>query len=244
MILLAEATWTEIHELFVRAPDTVALLPVGAVEAHGPHLPLATDVVIAEGLARRLSAALEREGGSVALAPAIAYSLTEYGEAFAGTAGVGAEAARLYLRDVILGLARAGFSRVVVLNAHLEPAHLALLRAAAEEARRTVEVVVPETTARAFRDAYQAAWGRRISHADAYETSLLLAEQPALVREVRAGLPPNPSDLVAAMKAGKRSFAEAGGPQAYFGDPAAASAAEGEWIYQRLVDVAREALVR
>jgi creatinine amidohydrolase len=43
------------------------------------------------------------------------------------------------------------------------------------------------------------------------------------------------------MKAGKRTFAEAGGPEAYFGDPAAASAAEGEWLFQRLVALVREA---
>ena len=47
----AKLTWPEAKELF--AADPVALLPVGATEAHGPHLPLDTDVTIAVAQARR-----------------------------------------------------------------------------------------------------------------------------------------------------------------------------------------------
>src|SRR5262245_63264369 len=107
MIVLGEATWTEVRDLLREAPDAIALLPVGSLEAYGPHLPLATDVVIAEGLARRVAQALAREAIEVAISPAVAYALTEYAAGFAGTTGVGAEAARAYLRDVVLGLGRA-----------------------------------------------------------------------------------------------------------------------------------------
>src|SRR5262245_43077061 len=243
MLVLAEATYRDVRDLLAREPAAIALLPVGALEAHGPHLPLGTDVIIAEGLARRAGETLERGGRAAAMAPALAYSLTEYAAPFAGTTGVGAEAARGYLRDVLLGLGRAGFARLVVVNAHLEPAHLAVVRAAGDEARAVgrLAIAVPDPTTRPFLEAYQAAWNRRISHADAYETSLVLAERPALVREERTRLPANPSDLVAAMKSGRRSFVEAGGPEAYFGDPAAASLGEGEWLYERLVTLVREA---
>ena len=46
----AEMTWEEVRD--ATEPGSVAILPVGAVEAHGPHLPIGTDVIIAEGMAR------------------------------------------------------------------------------------------------------------------------------------------------------------------------------------------------
>src|SRR2546422_6372108 len=50
---LAHLTWEEVRDL--DRTKTVAIVPVGAVEAHGPHLPLATDVIIAEAMARARS---------------------------------------------------------------------------------------------------------------------------------------------------------------------------------------------
>ena len=78
---------------------------------------------------------------------------------------------------------------------------------------------------------------RGACHAGSYETSLVLAERPELVRDARAALPPRAIDLAAAMRAGVATFVEAGADQAYFGDPAAATVEEGEWSYARLVDM-------
>ena len=58
--LFAEMTWEELRDLDKRS--TVAIVPVGAVEAHGPHLPVGTDVVIAEGMARACAEELEESG--------------------------------------------------------------------------------------------------------------------------------------------------------------------------------------
>ncbi|HWN67087.1 MAG TPA: creatininase family protein, partial [Haliangium sp.] len=51
VLRLAEMTWEELRD--VPRERAVAILPVGATEAHGPHLPLGTDVIIAEAMARR-----------------------------------------------------------------------------------------------------------------------------------------------------------------------------------------------
>jgi len=65
-------------------------------------------------------------------------------------------------------------------------------------------------------------------HAGQFETSVVLAERPELVRDaIRAGLPPNPPSLSRAIRDGKRSFEEAGGARAYFGFPSQATAEEG-----------------
>jgi creatinine amidohydrolase len=234
---LAHLTWTEVRGLLERAPGTLALIPVGAVEAHGPHLPLGTDLVIAEGVARRAGQALAGQGRSVVVVPALAYSVTDYAGEFAGTVGIGAEVARAHVGAVLAGLGRAGLERAVLVNAHLEPAHAQVLRAAAAERNagcETTRVVVADPLERRFGKTLTDEYKRGECHAGSYETSLVLAERPELVRELRAQLPRVPIDLAQAMKDGKRTFGEAGADQAYFGDPAAATAAEGEWIYARL----------
>jgi creatinine amidohydrolase len=235
MLLLADATWTEVAELLGHRPETLCLVPVGAIEAHGPHLPLATDVVIAQGLCRRAAAALEGAGRSVAVAPAIVYSVTDYAGGFPGTIGVPSDVAAASARAVVTGLMRAGFPRVLLANAHLEPAHLASLRAALSGLSGAV---LADCTERRFARTLTEEFKRGACHAGSYETSLLLAEQPSLVRdERRAALAPLPIDLARAMREGITTFQAAGAPDAYFGDPASATPAEGEWIFARLVEM-------
>lgn len=235
---LAQLTWEEARAAAGR--DPIVLLPVGATEAHGPHLPLATDVYLAEELSLRAQAALLARGRPALIAPALCYAVTEFGAAFAGTVSIGAETARRLYADVCLGLQRGGFLRVCLVNSHLEPAHVAALRAAVAEVRERggPPVAFPDHTekrwARTLTDEYRS--GR--CHAGQYETSLLLAGRPELVREeLLRGLSPNDSDFLGALRRGVGSFAAAGGPRAYFGDPAHASRAEGEQTYDLLVQM-------
>ena len=195
---LAEATWTDVRDLLAARPDAVALVPVGATEAHGPHLPLATDVIIAEGTARRAAAALGASGRAVAIAPAVVYSVTDYAGDFAGSVSLPPEVARQHVRAVCAGLSRAGFRRVCLVNAHLEPAHVAALR----EAVSDLDVAVADPTERRFARTLTEEFKRGACHAGSYETSLVLAERPELVRDSRRGLQPKPIDLAAAMRAG------------------------------------------
>ncbi len=227
---LAEATWTEVRALQEARPRVVALVPVGAVEAHGPHLPLSTDVIIAEGTARRAAEVID-----AVVAPSIAYSVTGYAAGVAGTVSLGREAARAHVRGVCEGLRGAGFARVCLVNAHLEPAHVESLRAAVDG----LDVALADPTERRFARTLTEEFKRGACHAGRYETSLVLAERPELVRDLRGGLPPLPIDLARAMREGKQTFVEAGAPDAYFGDPAAATAQEGEEIYALLVAIVR-----
>ncbi len=233
VLRLADATWTETRDFLAASPAAIALIPVGAIEAHGPHLPLSTDVIIAEGLARRAAAELAGRGRAVAVAPALCYSVTRYAGGFSGTAGVGPDSALAYVNDVCAGLARAGFARVCLANAHLEPAHVDVLRAAAA----ATGALFPDCTERRWARTLSEEFKRGACHAGSYETSLILAERPDLVRDSHRALPPLPIDLAKAMKAGITTFAAAGAADAYFGDPASATREEGEWIFARLVDM-------
>jgi creatinine amidohydrolase len=233
---LGELTWVEAEALRARGP--IVLLPIGSTEAHGPHLPLATDVILSEELARRAAEALEAEGRTVLIAPSLSYAVTDYASEFAGTVTLAPETAVSLLADVCASLIAQGFQRVCLVNSHLEPAHVATLtQACARVAERTgATVAFPDQLDRRWARTLTEEYKRGACHAGSYETSLVLAARPELVNDqVRAGLAPLPIDLAKAMKSGVRTFREAGAERAYFGDPAAASRAEGDAIYALLV---------
>lgn len=236
-IELAEMTYEEAQ----RAADdgAVALLPAGAIEAHGPHLPLATDVVISREAAVRAARVLRAEGREAMVLPALAYAVTEFAADFGGTISLPIETATALARDVILGATRAGFAGVVVCNAHLEPGNLRALSDAVREANeRGARAVFPDVTKKPHALSLGDEFKSGACHAGSYETSLVLAAQPFLVRtDLVEGLEPNPTSLSRAIKDGKQSFLEAGGPMAYFGDPASASASEGEERYRALAEI-------
>lgn len=235
-IYLQELSYPAALAIKERAP--VVLIPVGATEAHGPHLPLGTDVFLSEELARRVQRALEQRGTASVIAPSLPYAVTDFGAPFAGTVSLDAETATGFYTGLLAGFLRAGFSKLCLINSHLESAHIATLRrACAELLRRGTSVAFPDNTERRWARTLTDEFKRGSCHAGRYETSMLLAAAPraALVDdEKRRGLPPNELDLVRAMREGATNFVVAGAPEAYFGDPAAATAAEGDDIYARL----------
>ena len=122
---LASLTWTEVAEKI--DANSVILLPIGAVEAHGPHLGLNTDVIIAQAAARSAADRFAAIGRDAWIAPPIWYGVSFVGAPFAGTTPVAAEPFRAYLEWVLRGLSGIGGSDVVVINAHLEPAHFSAI---------------------------------------------------------------------------------------------------------------------
>jgi creatinine amidohydrolase len=235
---LAALTWREAE--IERAGGALVLLPIGATEAHGPHLPLETDTLLSLELAERVGRALRRQGRRVVIAPAISYSVTEYGGGFAGTVSIKHATAVALVADVCVSLVEQGFRRVCLLNNHLEPAHVECLKEACThvEKRTGIRVLFPDQTERRFARTLTEEYKRGACHAGSYETSLLLAKHDGSVRPLYAQLEPHPTDLVAEMRKGVRTFVEAGAEEAYFGDPAAATVTEGEWSYERLVEMA------
>jgi creatinine amidohydrolase len=235
---LAEMSWCEAE--VARDAGALVLLPIGSTEAHGPHLPLATDVILSESLAGRAAEALAGRGRSSVIAPSLTYAVTEYAAAFAGTISISAATATALVADVCLGLQHQGFPKVCLINSHLEPAHVETLRRAC--------ALVEERGGRrvAFPDQLEKRWGRTLGdeyrrgecHAGSYETSLVMAARPELVQDAeRTKLAPVRINLARAMRSGVKDFIEAGASHGYFGDPASATVEEGEELYRRLVEM-------
>jgi len=241
---LAELTWEEVRDL--DRARTVALLPVGAVEAHGPHLPLGTDVVIAEAMARAAAERMDAKGLNALLLPAMAYTAAPFGARFAGTLSLSSATVTAVVLDVARELTRHGFAALAIANAHLDPAHLGSLGDAAFQAQeeRLLPVVSPDLTRKPWALRLTEEFLSGACHAGRYEGSMVMAARPELVREsLRRSLPPNPASLSSAIRAGARTFEDAGGPRAYFGWPAEATAEEGRATLAVLGDILSEAVM-
>ena len=209
--------------------DPIALWPVGAVEPHGPHAPLGTDTLISVGVCERAAA---RVANAVVLPP-LSFGVTRYGAAFAGAIGISEQTLRAVVLDVANAVAENGFRRLVVVNNHFEPEQVATLRAAADESGALYLDLVRRRNAQRLTDEFR----RGSCHAGRYETSLVLAEAPALVDPIADELPPNEVDMPAAMSAGRTDFLAMGMDRAYCGAPAEATAEEGRATFETLTDM-------
>ena len=232
-IVTSDMTWTEVDEALKDRP--IALVPLGAVEAHGPHLPISTDTVIATELAKRGAAKLKENGIASLILPPVYFTVADFGADFAGTLSLTAETATALIRDVALAAGKK-VRAVCFVNIHLEPRHLECLKKAGEEANKAgVSTCYPDLMKKRWAELLGDAY-RQGDHGGAFETSLMMAAAPDLVRErERISLPPT-DGLVAALKKGAKTFLEAGGEDAYFGDPTAASAEEGDNLFEALVE--------
>jgi creatinine amidohydrolase len=229
---LGDLTYEEVRAI-TASGRAVAIIPVGSVEPHGPHLPLDTDAAISETCAARAADALEAKGIVAVVAPTVPYGVTEYARGFAGAIGVPAGALVAMLQAIAERLVDAGFAHVCFVNNHLEPAHDVAVRAAAGALPHGRASVACPLTRR---------WGRTLSdefkrgdcHAGRYETSLVLAAGRS-VRDSFSTLPTLGLSLSDAIRSGKTTFREIGMDRAYTGAPAEATRAEGEELYGRLV---------
>lgn len=245
---LGDMTSVEVAALVSGDRPLAILVPVGSVEPHGPHMALQTDTVLSIAAARRAIPLLTAAGVDARIAPPLAYGVTECAAAFPGAISIPAAVLVDFLRAIVSGYLNMGAEHVCLVNNHLEPAHDRAIRTAAGQFdSERVSVACPLTRR----------WGKTLSaeyksgacHAGRYETSMIMAENPALVREqVRAALPEVPISLAEKLRAGVTDFAEMGLDRAYAGAPAAADAEHGEDLLGRLAVMiateVREALGR
>lgn len=237
---LAKCTWPEARALF--EARTVAILPVGSTEPHGPHLPLDTDVTIAVAQSRRAAQRLGELGVRAMVLPPIAYGITRFTSGFPGRVTLRPGTLWALLEDVVLSLQQDGVRQLVLSNGHLEPEHVKILRGIEKDHPRRgpgeAQVLFPDNSRRRWAQTLGDEFGGGDCHAGSYESSIVMAADPAAVREPeRLALPALRVDLIERMRAGAASFAEVGARDAYCGDPAAASAAEGRELVERLAEM-------
>ena len=244
LLRLPDLTWEEVRALDVAR--CVAILPVGATEAHGPHLPLDTDVMIAVAMAEAGGHRLSGEGLHPLLLEALPYTPARFAAGFPGTIHIGGATLAALVADIAASVRRAGIETLAIANSHFDPGHLEALHGAvaAINGAGGLRAVFPDVT--------RPPWGRRLTaefrsgacHAGQYEGSIVLARGRERVRgEIMRTLEDNPVSLSSAIRAGAGDFAAAGGPRAYFGSPAGATAEEGRVTIETLGGILADAVV-
>lgn len=164
-----------------------AILPLGAIEQHGPHLPLSVDSDHADALAMRVA----RRLGDALVLPTIRVGYSPHHLGFAGTLSVRASTLEAVCLDYCSGLASHGFDRVVLFSAHI--GNYPIMR---EFEQRLIEALSPDLQVIVFGEGHLIlqAW-RAVSpaqaeltggHADVAETSVMLALHPDKIRPERA----------------------------------------------------------
>ena len=212
---LSELSWTDVQAL--DRARVVAILPLGAVEAHGPHLPLGTDVIIAEAMARAGAELLALRGIQPLLLPTLAYAPAPYAADFPGTISIDPQTVTATVQAIASSVARHGIRYLALANAHFDPAQVRALRDARHGTDATV--IFPDLDASSPGPApHGRGFQSGACHASRYETSIVMAARPRrLVHEtLRTALPANNRSLVEAHAAGQTTFKAAGGSDAYF----------------------------
>ena len=241
---LERLPWPAVEQAAARTGSTV-IWPIGAIEQHGPHLPLGTDALFAD---RVLDGALGLlpEDLPIWRIPLSSYGFSPEHQGFPGTLSLGAEALIGLVVAVGSDLARAGFDRLVLFNGH--GGQIALLQVAARQLRASQPAMAvlpcflwsgPEGVASLLPEPER----QEGLHAGLAETSLMLHLAPELVGPQRPHDGRLGQDVAAVPPAGWSL--EGAVPNAWLttdlsctgviGDARAASAALGEAIYQTLV---------
>jgi creatinine amidohydrolase len=190
-VMIAEMSWTE-YERRVRETNPVVILPVGSLEQHGPHTPLATDTIIPMAI----SAAVAPRTGAL-VAPPISYGYksqlrTGGGNHFPGTTSLDGWTLTSLVRDILREFARHGVRRVLVMDSHyenemflIEGIDLALRDLKAQgidnmkiAKMRYFEFVSEATLNAVFPDGFP---GWPLEHAGVMTTSVLMHLRPELV---------------------------------------------------------------
>jgi len=174
MKLLEEMSWPEV-EAGLKETRTV-ILPVGATEEHGPHLPTMTDTIQAMEVARAVAA--QRH---VFLAPPLHYGVCRSTRGFPGTITVGHDAIRAFAKDLLISFADSGFARVMILTGHAGGLHMAALEEACQMAVEERDFHVSLVSLFDLID-FKAVETPHDGHAGEVETSLMMAIRSDLVK--------------------------------------------------------------
>ncbi|MBB1153082.1 creatininase family protein [Amycolatopsis dendrobii] len=172
--------WAEADRAVVRGvlSEALVLVPIGATEQHGPHLPTGTDAFLAAAVCERAAElAAPRAERALLLAPAIPYGASDHHLPFNGTLSLSAQTLLHVLDDLARSIAVQGGRRMVVVNGHGGNVGICHAFAGAASTRHGLAV--------AHTDYWRVLGPEDIvpGHAGEFETSMMLAVRGELVQE-------------------------------------------------------------
>jgi creatinine amidohydrolase len=260
MLKLEELTWQEIDGL--PRNRTVVFIPIGPIEEHGPHLPVATDFLASYDAAMGGAKLMEERMPELigVVAPVIPLGTANMTKSFPGTISIRPKAIEYVIADFCAGLARHGFKYIVVCNQHLSMVHLRALRSGMRKVERrygtkVVEPLTPFFFHKVLRKCdpiWQEMKGRIEGdvvidseiHADVKETSYMMYSHPQLVKEeIRKTIQPvriNPVREMFRWLLWRKDTRTMGNGLGYVGSPALATSSLGELYFQKVIELYAE----
>jgi len=187
--LIADMTWMEIRDAVAQGYGV--LLPVGATEQHGPHLPVSTDSLLPLAVARGVANLTRTLIATPVYYGLISKPLSGGGQGFPGTLSIRGATMIALIKDIITEFIRSGFEKITVLSWHMENyafvyegIDLAMQAAAGTRARViAIDSVFKGVDQTLIRPMFPEDFpGRDVEHASIMETSLMLALYPETVR--------------------------------------------------------------
>lgn len=233
---LGEQSWKAAKELQHRA----VVLPIGACEQHGHHLPLLTDAIIGQEIARRSELEL---GDEALFLPMLWVGSSHHHLSFPGTVSISARTYTNVLIDMLESLIEGGFRRMVFLNSHSgnsTPARMAINEVQIKYRRQMPDLWLAFVNWFELVSAPDDWRQKKIIHACEWETSTIQAVRPDLVNE--ADMPATLRDIGSKFykpdysAPGKADIArtiEQNSPSGAFGYPEAAAPEKGEILYEQ-----------
>ena len=234
-VKLGELTWLEAKRRLAEI-DT-ALLPVGAVEQHGPHLPLDTDAWDAEHLCCRVAEACTDPKPLVL--PLIPYGVSYHHDSFPGTLSVGPSVLADFVYHVGLAAARHGIVKLIIVNGH--GGNAPTLQLAAQKINRDARIFTcVDSGETSDHDIARLTETPNDVHAGEVETSTALATRPELVDMSRArpAVPAFSSqylDFTSKHSVPWYEHTAEISPTGVLGDPTRATAEKGQRIWELMV---------
>jgi creatinine amidohydrolase/Fe(II)-dependent formamide hydrolase-like protein len=233
--LWAELNWPEAEKRFKEVD--IALLPVGSIEQHGPHLPLDTDAFDADYLARRVAEACSNPKPLVL--PLIPYGVSYHHGGFKGTISIGNDTLTRLVYEIGMSAAQNGITKLVIINAH--GGNSPALNYAAQMINRDARIFAcVDTGETSDVDISKLVDTPNDVHAGEFETSTSLAVRPHLVKMEKASkLVPKFSSRYLNFTS-KRSvswyaYTKKISPTGVMGDPTKASAEKGKKIWEIMI---------
>jgi len=216
-MIMEEMTMTEFEKGLEKTRTVI--IPIGTVEEHGPHLPLATDTIQAMELAKQVSQRM-----NVFIAPPLHYGFCRSTRCHPGTIGISAGALRIMIRDIVKSLHLHGFRSFMMLSGHAGELHMAALNEVGEELLEEIPgisiAVLSEMDL--FLDKGVLVETEDDIHAGEIETSMMLYIRPELVKgRASKEYPTFPKPILVR---DKRKY----WPGGVWGDPSKASRDKGE----------------
>jgi creatinine amidohydrolase len=238
--MYASLNWKDLSAL-KQKEKFVLLLPIGSTESHGPHCPIATDAIIALESCLRGAEELHQRGYDAYVLPPLVYTVAECARNFPGTISISEKTQSALIIEICSQLIKHGMTKICIVNNHGEPGNVRAIYDAMEEIylRTGVKLLFPNRLRKKFGSRMPESYRKGSTHADQYETSLIMAIEASLVHEDRRKkLKDLPINLVTKIfKENINEFKEMGMDQCYCGDPASASSEEGQQTLEILAGI-------